>query len=1139
VPPRHLSVTVTVLAILASSLGLLSWATSAQAAVPAAPGWAIESFAAPTNFSAADNATCEKELAAEYPLCDSYTVTATNAGSVATDGSDVVLSDTLPAGLTVQEIRFFWSGAPSALGGPRANLSQAFGFCSHSGASVQCSLPSNKELDEKFGLPLTEELLPPVAPDGTLQMIVYVTVNESTAPGALENSAEVSGGGAPQVATNTTTSPSNSVGEQAPGFGPSSFDFDVVGDNGLFDTQGGDHPYELTASINLNNDIRNGPQGTAQTSVQDAKDIVVNLPLGFVGSILAAPQCTFAQLSAHVHSGVSGCPPDTVVGHILTEPEGGTSINSGIYNMAPERGVPAEFAYVDALGGSHVFYVHVVPTPAGYVLQTINPDIPQIDLDHIVVSFYGDPAVRDGSGNAQIPYFTNPTSCGNGPMVASIYMDSWENPAKLNPDGTPANLEESQWASKESVSPPMTGCNALQFTPELGAQPTTHEADKPSGLEFEIKQPQPEEAGTLAASTLNNATVVLPEGFTVDPSAGDGLQACSEAQIGWEEGAPGPVKFNANGEGCPEASKIGSLELSTPLIPNKLEGALYLASQNENPFHTLLAAYIVVDDPITGVLIKLAGKVEPNAYTGRLTATFEQNPQLPFSDLKLHFFGGPRASLATPESCGTFTTTSVLEPWSAPDSGLPATPFDAFTIDEACPGGFSPSFAAGSANLQAGAYTPFGVSFQRSDTDQELQGLTVTLPPGLLADVGSVPLCGEAAANAGTCPESSQVGTVQTGVGPGPDPLFVGGKAYLTGPYNGGPYGLSVVVPAVAGPYNFGTVVVRQSLRINPETAQVTDVSDPFPTIIDGIPLRLRRVDVTLNRSGFTFNPTNCGKLGFSGTIAGSPLGSPRTLAGTVGYATQPGASESFSTPPFQVTNCQSLKFQPKFTVSTAGKTSRAKGASLSVKLTYPKTAQGVEANITRVKVDLPKQLPSRLTTLQKACTAAQFNLNPANCPSASKIGYATVHTPILPLPLSGPAIFVSHGGEAFPSLIMVLQGNGVTLDLVGTTFISKAGITSSTFKTVPDAPVGSFELNLPVGKYSALAANLRAKAHDSFCGQKLAMPTEFLAQNGAKINESTKIGVTGCAKHKPAKKLKGKKASRARKSTNGRRAQS
>jgi hypothetical protein len=648
-------------------------------------------------------------------------------------------------------------------------------------------------------------------------------------------------------------------------------------------------------------------------------------------------------------------------------------------------------------------------------------------------------------------------------------------------------------------------------------------------MNFEIKLPQSETMGVPATPTLKKAVVTLPEGFTVDPSAGDGLQACSEAQIGWLGGTR--LSFSPAAPECPEASKIGSITLESPLVGHQLEGEMYLARQYENPFGTpehpggsLLAAYVVVDDPITGVLIKIPGKFEPDPHTGRLTAVFDENPNLPFSDLQLHFFGGPRAELATPESCGTFTISSEMFPYSFEEGEQPATPFDNFAIDEACPsGGFSPSFTAGSLNLQAGAHTPFVASFGRSDTDQELSGLTVKLPPGLSAVVAGVPECSEAQikeAEAGTggCPENSQVGTVKAGVGPGPDPFFATGKAYWTGPYNGGAFGLAVVVPAVAGPFNFGTVVVRQSLRIDPLTAQVTDVSDAFPTIIDGIPLRMRRVDLELNRPGFTFNPTNCSKLGFAGSISGSPLGAPRSLNGTVGYATQPGASSSFTTP-FQVTNCTTLKFQPEFAVSTSGKTSKAKGASLAVKLTYPTAAQGVEANITRVKVDLPKQLPSRLTTLQKACTAAQFNANPAGCPAASVIGHAKAVTPILPVPLEGPAYFVSHGGEAFPSLIIVLQGDNVTLDLVGTTFISKAGITSSTFKTVPDAPVGSFELNLPQGKYSALAAN------GNLCTSKLAMPTEFLGQNGAKINESTPVSVTGCAKKKAltrAQKLAG-----------------
>ena len=1078
--------------------------SSSASAATAGPGWTIESFASPTSFSASQNTDCQTDIGkgVASPRCDAYQVTVRNAGQLATNGEPVTLTDAVPAGLTVQEIQFFSETAGAGKQTPVPGACTPTPVASPAGR-VSCVYEGVVE------------------PDQTLLMIVHVTVADPTASEPLANAASVFGGGAPDAVTDPVTSPPNDVGGPAPGFGFSSFDFYVDGVDGARDTQAGDHPYELTTTINLNSTIRVAPDGTAEsedaTSVHDVKDVVVDLPLGFVGSILAAPQCTFAQLSSHVGQGVGGCPSDTVVGQIKTEPVVLSGVDGHIYNMTPEHGVPAEFAYIDETGGAHVFYAHVVPTPQGYVLQTINPDIPQISLGHIVVTFFGDPAERDGTGNAKVPFFTNPTGCGNGPQRAQIWMDSWVNPGAMNPDGTP-NLSDPAWVSGEhgvSESPAVTGCNALQFTPELGAQPTTAQADTPSGLEFELKQPQPEEAGTLATPILNKAVVTLPEGMTVDPSAGNGLQACSEAQIGWEESnQAGPMKFNANAEECPEASKIGSLELETPLIPNKLEGALYLARQEENPFHTLLGAYIVVDDPVTGVLIKIAGEVHADPHTGRLTATFQENPQLPFSDLKLHFFSGPRAELATPESCGTFTTTSALTPWSFEGEELASTPSFSFPIDTGCVSGFNPTFTAGSTNLQAGAYTPFEASFSRSDTDQEITGLSVTLPPGLLADVGSVPLCGEAQANAGTCPESSQVGTVQTGVGPGPNPLFVGGKAYLTGPYNGGPYGLSVVVPAVAGPFNFGTVVVRQSIRINPETAQVTDVSDPFPTIIDGIPLRLRRVDVTLNRSGFTFNPTNCSKLGFSGGLQGSAPGTPTALNGTIGYAT---ASDATSAPtaPFQVTNCQTLKFQPKFTVSTAGKTSKANGASLAVKLSYPKTAQGVEADIARVKVDLPKQLPSRLTTLQKACTAKQFDANPANCPKESKIGYATVHTPILPLPLSGPAIFVSHGGEAFPSLIMVLQGNGVTLDLVGTTFISKAGITSSTFKTVPDAPVGSFELNLPVGKFSALAANLPAKAHGNFCGQTLKMPTEFLAQNGAKINESTPIGVTGCAKAK------------------------
>lgn len=390
--------------------------------------------------------------------------------------------------------------------------------------------------------------------------------------------------------------------------------------------------------------------------------------------------------------------------------------------------------------------------------------------------------------------------------------------------------------------------------------------------------------------------ITFPLGMTVDPSSADGLGTCSNAQIGWE--GPTLFDFSQAPPECPESSKIGSLELETPLIPGKLFGEVFLAAQNENPFHSTFATYIVVNDPVTGVVLKLAGELKSDPNTGRLTAVFDETPQLPFSVLKVHFFGGPRAELATPPNCGTYTTNSELEPWSAPDSGLPATPFDNYVIDEDCAIGFNPAFTGGSTNLQAGAYTTFQASFERQDSDQELQGATVTLPPGMLADVASVTQCGAAEVAAeehealGGCPASSKVGTVEAGAGPGPNPLFVPGNIYLTGPYNGGPYGLAVVVSANPGPFHFGNVVVRQSLRIDPYDAHVTDVSDPFPTFIhpvgangqtNGIPIKLRRVDVEINRPGFTFNPTNCAKERFQvGGAITSVGGASKTLLNTV-----------------------------------------------------------------------------------------------------------------------------------------------------------------------------------------------------------------------------------------------------------------
>ncbi len=459
--------------------------------------------------------------------------------------------------------------------------------------------------------------------------------------------------------------------------------------------------------------------------------------------------------------------------------------------------------------------------------------------------------------------------------------------------------------------------------------------------------------------------------------------------------------------------------------------------------------------------------------------------------MALNLFGGPRAALV-PDACGIYTTSALLSPWSASESD-PAEVQSSFTVNSGCPtGAFAPTFTAGTTSNQAGGYSPFVTTFTRQDSEQGLAAIQEHIPTGLLGSVAHVPLCGEPQAQEGKCGPESQIGTISVTVGPGPDPFEVPpGRVYLTGPYDGAPFGLSVVVPARGGPFDLGDVIVRAALEINPQTSAVTVVTGPLPEMLQGVPALARSVTVEINRPEFIFNPTNCDPETISTTMDGS--------AGSLSTASVH----------FQVTDCEALQFKPHFSVSTSGHTSRADGASLDAKLLYPATP-GTQANIAKVKVELPKQLPARLTTLQKACLARTFEANPASCPPASVVATASATTPLLPVGLSGPAYFVSYGGAKFPELIVVLQGDGVTVYLHGETFISKKGITSSTFPAVPDVPVGSFELRFPQGPDSALAAN------GDLCTSKLTMPTEFVAQNGARLKQNTKIAVTGCPPARP-----------------------
>ncbi len=879
----------------------------------------------------------------------------------------------------------------------------------------------------------------------------------------------------------------------------SSFTFETLDGEGRPYTQAGGHPYLIRTSFKLN---RNG--SLAQATIRDTE---TRLPPGLIGNPTAVAQCTREQLTEFE------CPGAAQVGVITLELYDSTTHEDAesfkddpIYNLVPPEGVPAEFG-VRYNSFTNLYIDSNVRTGGDYgVTARVSNASPAVGIVGATVELWGVPAAEShdaqrecpvapgerndiekgpcSAGIAPAPFLREPTSCG-GELSASMSVDTWQDPGAF--------------VSRTTAMPAITGCESLDFTPSLSLAPSTDEADSPSGLALDLKLPQEQAPEGLGASDLKSNSLALPVGVSANPSAAAGLQACSPAQIGLDDESE---------PSCPEASKIGEVEIETPLLSNVVKGSVYVAEQDNNPFGSLLAIYLVAQ--ADGALVKLAGHIEANPETGQLTTSFENLPQLPFSDLRLHLFGGPRATLATPESCGTVVSSSTWGPWS----GIAAvTLSNPFSISAGCVSGFAPSFSAGSASVQAGAYTPLVFSFSREDGEQELSGLTATLPTGLAAKLAGVPLCSDTAASSGTCPEESRVGTVTAYAGSGADPLVLHGSAYLTGPYKGAPYGMAVEVPAIAGPFNLGTVTVRQALYVDPHDAHVTAVSDPFPTILDvkgangqtdGFPVRLRRVDVSIDRPDFTFNPTNC---------------EAKSIAAT--FTSTSGASASRSTP-FAVTGCPTLPFAPVLSASAVGQGSKADGTAFSVTVSSGGLGStgAAQAGIAKVDLQLPKQLSSRLTTLQKACPAATFEANPSNCDEGSVIGHATIHTPILSNPLTGPAYLVSHGGEAFPDVEFVLQGENITLILDGKTDI-KNGITYSKFESTPDAPFTTFETVLPAGPHGVLTPNVAEAKHFDLCGETLAMPTTIVGQNGVKLEQSTKIAIEGCGAVKSAKARK------------------
>lgn len=817
------------------------------------------------------------------------------------------------------------------------------------------------------------------------------------------------------------------------------------------------------------------------------KEISVDLPAGVAGNPTALPACSLAALRA------SACPPETQAGVVqLTGALAGATgaprpLGSpvAVYNVETPPNVPGRF-------GFNVFNVltfidaRVRPGDAG-----ISADIRGISRSLPVtgtrLTLWGVPA--DPSHDAERedpathkkgvrstaprrPLMTNPTRCSATPETTMLRTTSWQDPTWYS----------ASFAEDESGTPiAFTGCGDLPFAAAIAVAPTTTETGAPTGLDVDLTVPQDQNPDGLATAHLRRAVVTLPAGMAVSPSAADGLAACAPAQIGLSSAAA-PT--------CPDASKLGTVTIDTPLLASPLQGSIYLAAQNDNPFNSMLALYLVAQG--SGVTIKIPGRITPDAVTGQLTATFDDAPQLPFTKLSLHFDGGSRAVLSNAPTCGPQTTTARMTSWS----GKEVASTSGFTLDRgagggACaPLGFAPSFTAGTLDNRGGGSSPLVVRFARTDADQRLGTIAVNLPAGLLGRISGVPLCADAAAAAGACGAASRIGTATTEAGPGARPFALPGTVALTGPYKGAPFGLSIVVPAVAGPLNLGTVVVRAAIFVDPHTTALRIVSDPLPTILQGIPLQLRSVQIAIDRPGFTFNPTSC---------------APSAIGATIGSVD--GASAAVAAR-FQAADCASLGYAPKLSLrlTGAGQTRDGKHPGLVAHLA-PRSA---DANSRRVRVTLPLALALDPDNARALCEPADAAAD--RCPATSIVGRAKAVS-ILHEPLAGPVYFVRGERKdpktgrtirSLPKLYLPLRGEGVQIDLnADSTVVDEHLVT--TFDRIPDAPLSSFDLTIDGGKHGILVVS-----DADVCKATQVADASLLGQNNKAWSPSITLG-TNC----------------------------
>ena len=834
-------------------------------------------------------------------------------------------------------------------------------------------------------------------------------------------------------------------------FGIESFSLETLDEGGQPYTQAGGHPFAMKAVIALTTTAALTEQNPKSASA-NLRTVQVELPPGLIGNPMATPRCEAALMKPNE------CPGGTQVGMATVFSPRGTSEFGPVYNLAPPTGVAAQLgARFNVFGTARVDAGVRTGSDYGVTANSVFITADEA-VERVEMTLWGVPAAAAhfserfcqgetlpgcSSGAPSVPFLTNPTSCA-GPLASGLRIDSWQEPGNFVAAAAPM--------------PARTGCEGLDFKPSIGVQPDVHSYESPTGLHVDLHVPQNQNPLGTAEANLKDTTVTLPAGVAVNPAGANGLDACSPAQIDLH--GPGPAA-------CPDAAEIGSVEVETPLLDHPLPGAVYVATPHDNPFGSLLAIYVAVDDPRSGVVVKLAGRVTPDPQSGQPTTTFSENPQVPFEDFKLDFFGGPGASLMTPQACGRYATTTAMTPWSENGDAHPADTFDVGAgpnglpcVSDPAQAPNGPSFAAGAVAPLAGAFSPFVLHLGRGDGTQRLQGVSTTLPEGELAKLAGVPYCPQASLDAAaahggraeqadpSCPAASRVGGVDVATGAGPQPYHVTGAAYLAGPYEGAPISLAIVTPAVAGPFDLGTVVVRVAVFIDPETARARAVSDPLPTILQGIPLDVRSVALTLDRPSFSLNPTSC-----------DPLAVTAAVTSVFGQVASPSSR-------FQVGGCRGLGFGPKLSTRLFGPTRRGEFPRLRALL----TARPGQANIASTVVTLPHSEFLAQEHINTVCTRVQFAAD--QCPKGSIYGSAKAWSPLLDQPLTGPVYLRSNGGERkLPDLVAALRGPAtqpIEIDLVGFVDSVRGGIRTR-FQSVPDAPVSKFLLAMKGGAKSLL----------------------------------------------------------------------